>query len=146
MTNNVKYEDWRARKLEDPEIREALAELEAAYIVARLRMERGLTQEELAERIGTHQSSIARLESGKVQPRLSFLRRVIRALGAFLELRIIFEEDVEEEAFIESAVSDHSESPEGEWQERLEIDFNTLPVYPPIANIRNDTLQESYLL
>ena len=40
------------------------------------------------------QSSIARLEGGKSEPSLSFLRRVVEALGARLEVRIIPQEDV----------------------------------------------------
>lgn len=46
------------------------------------RLERGLTQRELANRVGTKQSSIARLESGTYNPSLAFLSKVSRALGA----------------------------------------------------------------
>ena len=42
---------------------------------------RALTQKELADLVGTKQPSIARLESGSDLPRLSFLRRVVEALG-----------------------------------------------------------------
>ena len=75
-------------KLRDPEFRQAYEELEPAYQVARLRIMRGLTQGQLAERVGTKQPSIARLESGQVPPRLSFLRRVVEALGGTLVVKI----------------------------------------------------------
>ena len=75
-------------KLRDPEFRQAYEELEPAYQVARLRIMRGLTQAQLAERVGTKQPSIARLESGQVPPRLSFLRRVVEALGGTLVVKI----------------------------------------------------------
>ncbi|HEU5128437.1 MAG TPA: helix-turn-helix domain-containing protein [Glycomyces sp.] len=53
-------------------------------VVERLRaarVERGLSQAALAERIGTTQSAIARLESGHSDPRLSTLERYARAVG-----------------------------------------------------------------
>lgn len=85
---NVQFEDWETDQMKDPQFREAAEELEPAYQVARLRILRGLTQDQLADLVGTRQPSIARLESGKVEPRLSFLRRVVEALGGRLEVRI----------------------------------------------------------
>lgn len=51
----------------------------------------GITQAEVAERIGTTQSAIARLESGsgKHSPSLATLRKYARALGCRLELKLI---------------------------------------------------------
>lgn len=86
---NIRFEDWETEQMQDPEFRAAAKELEPAYQVARLRSLRGLTQAQLAELVGARQPSIARLESGKVEPRLSFLRRVVETLGARLEVRIV---------------------------------------------------------
>ena len=86
--HNVRLEDWEAEQMQVPEFRAAAEELEPAYQVARLRILRGLSQQQLAEMVGTKQPSIARLESGKVEPRLGFLRRVVEALGGRLEIRI----------------------------------------------------------
>jgi predicted transcriptional regulator len=94
MSANIRFEDWEAKQMQDPEFRAAAEELEPAYQVARLRMMRGLTQEQLAEMVGTKQPSIARLESGKMEPRLSFLRRVVEALGGQLEVQIVPQEEV----------------------------------------------------
>ncbi len=86
---NIRFEDWEAEQMQDPAFQAAAEELEPAYQVARLRILRGLTQDQLAEMVGTKQPSIARLESGKMEPRLSFLRRVVEALGGRLEVRIV---------------------------------------------------------
>ena len=84
----VLLEDVLAQKMQSPEFRKAYEALEPAYQVARLRIMRGLTQEQLAELVGTKQPSIARLESGKVTPTLDFLRRVVEALGGHLVVKI----------------------------------------------------------
>jgi len=50
-----------------------------------LRLKAGLTQSEVAKRAGVSQSLIARIESGKVNPRVSTLLRIYRALESYLE-------------------------------------------------------------
>lgn len=57
--------------------------------VRRLRIERGLSQQELAERMGLPQSVIARLEAGGVELRLSTLDRVAQVLGVELAVRFL---------------------------------------------------------
>jgi len=63
----------------------AFAEIAPEYAVARAVVEAwvlaGLTQEELAERMETGQSSIARLESGRAQPTTETLVRLAVATG-----------------------------------------------------------------
>lgn len=49
-----------------------------------IRAARKLTQTKLAEQVGTSQSVIARIESGKGNPSLGMLLRVARALGVNL--------------------------------------------------------------
>lgn len=56
--------------------------------VRRLREERGISQAELARRMGTGQPAIARLEAGGVTPTIDTLERVGRALG--VELKVDF--------------------------------------------------------
>jgi transcriptional regulator with XRE-family HTH domain len=82
-------EEWEAEQMQDPGFVAAMAELEPAYQVARLRIMRGLTQEQLAELVGTRQPSIARLESGASAPTVTFLRKVAAALGSRLEVRFV---------------------------------------------------------
>ncbi len=82
------YQDWRKEQLKDPEFVAALRELEPGYQIARLRILRGLTQEQLAKKVGTKQPSIARLESGSTPPNLAFLQKVAEALGGEVEISI----------------------------------------------------------
>ena len=53
-------------------------------LVYRLRSEAGLTQSELAERMGTTQSAIARMEGGGTRPTLETLEKVAGAVGSEL--------------------------------------------------------------
>jgi len=58
----------------------------------------GITQAEIAKRIGTTQSAVARLESGrgKPSPSLATLRKYAHALGCRLELKLISEARIPE--------------------------------------------------
>ena len=49
-------------------------------IIRRIRRELGITQEELARKAGVTQAYIAKLEAGKVDPRLSTFNRILQAL------------------------------------------------------------------
>ena len=59
----------------------------AGDLVAR-RVELGLSQTEVAARMGTSQSAVARLESGDADIRQSTLERYAAALGIRLEFRL----------------------------------------------------------
>ena len=52
------------------------------------RIKTGISQKELAQRIGTKQSAIARFESGRSNPTLEFASRLSSAVGAKLEIRL----------------------------------------------------------
>lgn len=54
-----------------------------------LRDKRGLSQRELAERLGTTQSAVARLEAGNVSPSLLTLDKVAEALGVELVVSFV---------------------------------------------------------
>jgi transcriptional regulator with XRE-family HTH domain len=58
-----------------------------AELVAR-REAAGLSQTEVAARMGTSQSSVARLESGEVDVRFSTLERYAAAVGSRLDWRV----------------------------------------------------------
>jgi len=59
---------------------------EIAKIVIRHRMALGLTQQEVAERMGTSHSAISRIESGRHATSVETLQR----LAAALEVRFVF--------------------------------------------------------
>lgn len=50
-------------------------------IIARLRKEAGITQEELAYRAEIHASYVSQLERGRKSPTVAVLTRIARALG-----------------------------------------------------------------
>jgi transcriptional regulator with XRE-family HTH domain len=87
--------NWREHKkqlLRDPEFIKEYDALETEYKFAatliRLRLARGLTQEDLAKLLNTKQESIARLESGRSLPSLSTMKKIAEALGADLEINL----------------------------------------------------------
>jgi transcriptional regulator with XRE-family HTH domain len=82
----MNHRDYVAeREARDPEFRaarEALRPyLEMQRTLIRARLAAGLSQRELAERIGTTQSAIARLEGGSQWPKLDTLYHIATALG-----------------------------------------------------------------
>ena len=83
------HEKWS----QDPEYRAAYEALGPEFELARLLIEArtgaGLTQAQLAKRMKTTQSVIARLESGRVHPSTKTLERIARATGT--RLRISFD-------------------------------------------------------
>ena len=91
--NSVRYEDFLEEQLSDEEFRNEYNEIEEQFTIAMeviaLRQKHNLTQKELAERVGTSQPAIARLESGNYRNlSLSFLRRIAQALNAVPEVHI----------------------------------------------------------
>jgi len=89
---------FRRRALARPEVKAAYdaSADEFAFLdeVLRARAEAGLTQAEVAARIGTTQSAIARLESAepKHSPSIATLQRYAKALGYTVELRLVKEQ------------------------------------------------------
>lgn len=87
----VRAKDVLAKHLEDPEFRaewERLALARAVAIaVVGYRAKQGLTQAQLAQRLGVRQPHIARLELGEHTPSIEMLQRLSRELG----LRFIVE-------------------------------------------------------
>lgn len=83
----MKYTDFRKTlDLEEKKAFDSEEELafEISEMVEDARVYQGLTQEKLAEKLDTQQSSVARLENGKSLPSLKFLLRVARALNTKL--------------------------------------------------------------
>lgn len=87
MANHSRWQDVKAKRAEPaPQARSAVEEsLELAQMMYDLRIAAGLTQRELAERMGTTQSVISRLEEGGINgSRVDTLARVANALGRHL--------------------------------------------------------------
>jgi len=60
----------------------------AAGLVLMAREEAGLSQRELAERAGVAQSEIARIESGRREPSIPTLQRILSGAGVELRFRL----------------------------------------------------------
>ncbi|MGN6471479.1 MAG: helix-turn-helix domain-containing protein [Rhizobiaceae bacterium] len=89
----TKLSELKHRWMSDPEFRSEYEQADAEYAIIetliRARNEAKLSQAELAKRIGTTQSAIARLESGSISPSLSTLRRYAAATGTRLHMELV---------------------------------------------------------
>jgi len=87
------YKQLKKELLKNKKIKRAYEKLGPEFalieLIIKRRIEKGLTQKELARRIGTKQSAISRLESGKYNPSLAFLKKVAKALGAELKISLV---------------------------------------------------------
>jgi len=88
-----KVTDLHRKWMKSEEYRKAHAELAPEFALARTliaaRVTAGLTQEQLAKRMDTTQSVIARLEGGRTRPSTHTLERLATATGT--RLKISFE-------------------------------------------------------
>ena len=88
----IPFEVIKAELLANPEVKAEYDRLGPAFEIAaeliRARVRTGLSQAELAERMGTSQSAIARLENGRNLPSAKTLIRFAEATGSKVELRL----------------------------------------------------------
>jgi len=80
--------DMHKKWMRQPKYRKAYEALEKEFVLASAmidaRNRAGLTQQELARRMGTTQPVVARLESGRVRPSMRTLERLAKATGSRL--------------------------------------------------------------
>lgn len=86
---------WKTLKkelLKDRLVASEYKKLEPKYLfisqLIEARIKKGMTQKELAQKIGTKQSAVARLESGNTNPSITFLERITSALGSKLIIQV----------------------------------------------------------
>lgn len=86
------WKEFKSELLSDTGVRKEYEKLGPQYELASeliaARIKKGLTQAELAEKVGTGQSAIARLESADYNPSLKMLRRVAEATGTKVLIRL----------------------------------------------------------
>ena len=91
------HKELKARALERADVKTEYDRLDEEFRFLdeflKARSAAGVTQAEIAERIGTTQSAVARLESGrgKHSPSIATLEKYAHALGCRLELRLVRE-------------------------------------------------------
>lgn len=92
------HEQLKAKALQNPKVRaeyERLSREEGPMLdaILKVRAEAGLTQEQVAERMGTKASAVARLESalisGTPSPSLNTLRKYAAALGKRVQVHFV---------------------------------------------------------
>jgi len=87
------YKEYKKAALaEDAELRKEYEALAPQYniidAVIAARIEKQMTQAELAERADTKQSNISRFESGNYNPSVEFLQKIAGALDKQLEITL----------------------------------------------------------
>lgn len=110
----MKFKTLKAQMLQtDPGFRdEYLARdlaLELGHLIAYSRLKKGITQERLANMIGTKQPSVARAEAGRVLPSIAFLNRIAERLG--MNLVIDFRDSETHTLEFGASVSGYVKSP-----------------------------------
>lgn len=88
----TKFEDFKKKLLKDPDVlkayEESRPEFEIAEALIAARLKSKMTQEEVAEKMNTTQSVIARLESGRHLPSLQTLFKYAHAINRKIDLHI----------------------------------------------------------
>jgi len=93
------HKELKSRALSRDDVRAEFDKLEEEFAFLdeflKARAAAGMSQAEIAERMGTTQSAVARLESGrgKHSPSLATLRKYARALGYRVDLRLVKEKE-----------------------------------------------------
>ncbi|MBD0416059.1 helix-turn-helix domain-containing protein [Oryzicola mucosus] len=89
----TKIADLKKRLMNNPDFQKEYAKADAEFSIVealvKARTDAKLSQAEVARRIGTTQSAIARLEGGGVSPSLSTLRRYAEATGTKLHVELL---------------------------------------------------------
>ncbi len=93
--NKVKatdFSDYLAKELKDPEAKKLYdyydLQLRVSYQILQIRKQVGLSQKEFAEKIGTAQSNVARIESGKQNFTIDFLQKIAKTFNKNIEVTI----------------------------------------------------------
>ena len=86
----TKFSDVKELLMKDDEFKAEYEKLKPRYdVISQIieaRASEGVTQEELALRVGTQKSNISRLESGTYNPSLDFLTKVAHSLGKEMQI------------------------------------------------------------
>ena len=84
-------EQFKKEIFKRPGVRKAYAELQPELQIIRklalARAKKGFSQRKLAQRMGITQSALARFESGRINPTLSFIQKITSGLGLKLTVK-----------------------------------------------------------
>jgi predicted transcriptional regulator len=86
----MKFDEYKEKQLKNPEIKKEYDDLAAEYDIINAlitcRKELNITQVQLSERTGIPQADLSRLESGRYNPSIKFLKRVANGMGKQLHI------------------------------------------------------------
>jgi len=89
----VDFQEYLAEKLKNPKFKKYYDEygkqLEIAYQILKLRRQKGMSQAELAKKVGTRQSDIARMESGQQNFTTDTLQKIASAFKCDLKIEFV---------------------------------------------------------
>jgi DNA-binding XRE family transcriptional regulator len=78
-------EDFKREAFKRPGVVKAYREMQPEMQILRAliisRNKKGMTQRKLAKKVGVTQSALARFESGRINPTLSFIQKITSGLG-----------------------------------------------------------------
>lgn len=121
-----------------------------------LRKKRGITQKELAEKSETTQAVVSRLENASVKPSLETIVKMVEALGAVVEVRLVPLEEIKKETEATDQITSqkqqdafqgivyfHAEKPEEKTSKWIDADkfssilsISTKPSLAPISKTK----------
>jgi transcriptional regulator with XRE-family HTH domain len=95
----TKFDDYLAEQLKDEEFRKIYEDMQPEFDIIRAmvdaRISKNLTQKELAERTGIHQSDISKLENGTRNPTINLLKRLAEGMDMVLKIEFIPKKEVQ---------------------------------------------------
>lgn len=90
-SNFITHKEFKKELMKNPAFRKAheanRLEFQILDAIISTRIKEKLTQKKLAKKIGVTQSALARFESGRVNPTLSFVQKVVMGLGLKLVVK-----------------------------------------------------------
>jgi len=89
----IDFQSYLAEQLRNPEIKKHYDEygkqLEVAYMILQFRKRKNLSQLELAKKIGTSQSNVARMESGEQNFTINTLQKISSVFKRNLKIEFV---------------------------------------------------------
>jgi len=89
----VDFQEYLAKKLKNPKFKRYYEEygkqLEIAYQILLLRKQKGISQAELAKKIGTKQSNVARMETGQQNFTTDTLQKIASVFKRNLKIEFV---------------------------------------------------------
>lgn len=91
--NMIDFQEFFAQQMKNPEFKKEWKRFEPEYQLERemikARIEKRMSQKELAKKMNTTQAVISRIESHAVSPSINMVNRIAMAFGKKLEIKFV---------------------------------------------------------